>query len=65
MALNTIRGELMVAQLVARHGDISRRREMIEPKHPRLSMVQPCALVSISRSAYCGGGRVRVSRIWS
>jgi putative transposase len=31
---------------------IERRRQMIEPSHPRLSVVQQCALVSISRSAF-------------
>jgi putative transposase len=33
---------------------IGRRREMIEPEHPGLSIVRQCALVSISRSAYYG-----------
>jgi putative transposase len=31
-----------------------RRREMIEPEHPRLSIVRQCALLSISRSHYYG-----------
>jgi putative transposase len=30
----------------------ARRREMIEPAHPRLSITRQCRLVSISRSAY-------------
>lgn len=29
---------------------------MIEPGHPRLSVVRPCALLSISRSGYYGPG---------
>jgi putative transposase len=33
---------------------VGRRREMIEPEHPRLSIVRQCELVSISRSAYYG-----------
>ena len=33
---------------------IERRRQMIEPEHPRLSVVRQCELVSISRSGfYC------------
>lgn len=31
---------------------VDRRRLMIEPAHPHLSIVWPCALVSISRSAF-------------
>ena len=31
-----------------------RRREMIEPEHPGLSIVRQCALLSISRSHYYG-----------
>ena len=33
---------------------VGRRRELIEPEHPRLSIVRQCELVSISRSAYYG-----------
>ena len=29
---------------------VERRRQMVEPAHPRLSIVRPCELVSISRS---------------
>ena len=29
-----------------------RRRQMIEPEHPELSVVRQCALVSISRSSF-------------
>jgi len=31
---------------------VGRRREMIEPEHPQLSIIRQCALLSISRSAY-------------
>jgi putative transposase len=31
---------------------MDRRRQMIEPDHPRLSIVRQCALVSISRSSF-------------
>src|SRR5260370_16587244 len=31
---------------------VERRRQMIEPEHPRLSVVRQCALVSISRSGF-------------
>lgn len=31
---------------------VERRRQMIEPGHPRLSIVQQCELVSISRSGF-------------
>jgi len=31
---------------------VDRRRKIIEPEHPRLSIVRQCELVSISRSAY-------------
>ena len=31
---------------------LDRRRQMIEPAHPRLSIVRQCELVSISRSAF-------------
>ncbi|MGG5891197.1 IS3 family transposase [Falsiroseomonas sp. HC035] len=31
---------------------LERRRQMIEPEHPRLSVVRQCALVSISRSGF-------------
>lgn len=31
---------------------IGRRRELIEPEHPRLSITRQCALVSLSRSSY-------------
>jgi putative transposase len=27
---------------------------MIEPQHPKLAIVEQCALIGISRSAYCG-----------
>lgn len=30
---------------------VGRRRELIEPEHPRLSITQQCALVSLSRSS--------------
>lgn len=33
---------------------VGRRREIIEPGHPRLSIVRQCELVSISRSSYYG-----------
>ncbi len=35
---------------------VERRRELIEPEHPRLSILRQCALVSISRSSYYGPG---------
>ena len=31
---------------------LERRRQMIEPDHPQLSVVRQCALVSISRSGF-------------
>ena len=31
---------------------VERRRQMIEPKHPRLSIARQCELVSISRSGF-------------
>ena len=31
---------------------VERRRELIEPGHPRLSVVRQCELVSISRSSF-------------
>jgi putative transposase len=31
---------------------VDRRRAMIEPRHPRLSIVRQCALVSIGRSTF-------------
>ena len=31
---------------------LERRRQMIEPEHPQLSVVRQCELVSISRSAF-------------
>jgi len=31
---------------------VDRRRLMIDPAHPHLSIVRQCALVSISRSAF-------------
>jgi putative transposase len=31
---------------------LDRRRQMIEPEHPQLSIVRQCALVSISRSGF-------------
>ena len=31
---------------------IERRRQMIEPEHPQLSIVCQCELVSISRSGF-------------
>ena len=33
---------------------VGRRRDLVEPEHPRLSIVRQCELVSISRSAYYG-----------
>ncbi len=38
--------------------NVERRRELIEPEHPRLSILRQRALVSISRSSYCGRGTV-------
>lgn len=35
---------------------VERGRELIEPEHPRLSIMRQCALVSISRSRYYGPG---------
>lgn len=32
---------------------LDRRRQMIEPDHPQLSIVRQCELVSISRSGFC------------
>jgi putative transposase len=32
---------------------LERRRQMIEPEHPRLSVVRQCERVSISRSGFC------------
>ena len=31
---------------------LERRRQMIEPEHPQLSVVRQCELVSISRSGF-------------
>jgi hypothetical protein len=31
---------------------VERRRQMIEPRHPRLSVTRQCELVSISRSGF-------------
>lgn len=31
---------------------VERRRQMVEPEHPRLSIVRQCELVSISRSGF-------------
>lgn len=31
---------------------VERRRELIEPEHPRLSIVRQCALLSLSRSGH-------------
>ena len=31
---------------------VERRRQMIEPRHPRLSVTRQCKLVSISRSGF-------------
>jgi 3-polyprenyl-4-hydroxybenzoate decarboxylase len=31
---------------------VERRRQMIEPEHPQLSIVRQCELVSISRSGF-------------
>lgn len=36
---------------------VGRRREMIEPEHPRLSITRQCALVSLSRSSHYGPGK--------
>lgn len=33
---------------------VDRRRELIEPEHPQLSITRQCELVSISRSSYYG-----------
>jgi putative transposase len=33
---------------------VGQRRGLIDPQHPRLSIVQQCALVSLSRSSYYG-----------
>jgi len=35
---------------------VDRRRNLIKPEHPRLSIVRQCALVSISRSSYYDPG---------
>jgi putative transposase len=32
--------------------NVERRRLMIEPEHPRLSVVRQCELVSVSRSGF-------------
>jgi len=32
---------------------VERRRQVIEPEHPRLSIARQCELVSISRSGLC------------
>lgn len=31
---------------------VERRRDMVEPGHPRLSVVRQCTLLSIGRSGY-------------
>ena len=36
---------------------VGRRRGLIEPVHPRLSIVRQCELVALSRSAYYGPAR--------
>ncbi|CAO3430064.1 Mobile element protein [Azospirillum endophyticum] len=36
---------------------VGRRRELIEPEHPQLSITRQCDLVSISRSSYYGPGK--------
>lgn len=36
---------------------VGRRRELIEPEHPQLSITRQCELVSISRSSYYGPGK--------
>ena len=33
---------------------VGRRRKLIEPEHPQLSITRQCELVSISRSSYYG-----------
>jgi len=38
--------------------NVGRRREMIEPNHPKLPITRQCALVDISRSAYYDGPRI-------
>ncbi|WP_407920728.1 IS3 family transposase [Frigidibacter oleivorans] len=52
-----------IGQLVVERGffseslrpvSVSRRREMIEPRHPVLSITRQCALIGISRSAWYG-----------
>lgn len=40
---------------------VGRRREMIEPNHPRLPITRQCALVGISRSAFYGGPRIETA----
>ena len=32
--------------------NLERRRQMVEPKHPQLSIVRQCELVSIGRSGF-------------
>ncbi|MFC5359422.1 IS3 family transposase [Azospirillum himalayense] len=53
----------LIGQLVVERGffaqglrsmSVGRRRELIEPEHPQLSITRQCALISISRSSYYG-----------
>ncbi|MBY3757268.1 IS3 family transposase [Azospirillum formosense] len=53
----------MIGQLVVERGffaqglrtmSVGRRRELIKPEHPSLSITRQCTLVSISRSSYYG-----------
>ena len=47
---------------------IERRRQIIEPEHPRLSVVRQCELVSISRSGFyyqpAGGTLLNLALMW-
>lgn len=46
---------------------LNRRRQMIEPEHPQLSILRQCVLVSISRSGFChrpaGGSLMNLERM--
>uniref|UniRef100_UPI0035653BAD IS3 family transposase n=1 Tax=Azospirillum argentinense TaxID=2970906 RepID=UPI0035653BAD len=59
--LHAMIGQLVVERDFLRKGlrtmSIGRRRELIEPEHPQLSITRQCALVSLSRSSYYGPGK--------
>ena len=56
--LHAMIGQLVVERDFFAQGlrsmSVGRRRELIEPEHPQLSITRQCELVSISRSSYYG-----------